>query len=177
METFAPPRQLVDHPGFAAERDRALAGLSLPGIDAPIRGIIEGLAGLVCCFTLQSCHGHFVHADQPDAENLVPLPARDFGDVTWRIAYLALCVRDDAAGRRLLSGLADIPTIDPEYVQFGSPSWFWERHPNAFALQVEPERFAHLDRCVIGHEEALRVERVRNLVFNRLGELVRLFRA
>ncbi len=175
METFAPPRSLVEHTGFAADRDRALADLSPGIIDAPIRSLITGLADIDCCFTLQSCHGHFVHAGQPDAESLAPPPEHVVDPVTWRIAYLALCVRNDAAGRRLLTGLADIPALDPAYIQFGSPDWFWERQPNSFALQVEPTRFAHLDQAVVDATETRHLARTRDRFFLRLDRLVRKF--
>ncbi len=172
METFAKPREFVDNPRYEIERNRELRNLSLESIDVPIREIVTGFVELPYCFTLQCCFGHFVHGEQPALDNLDPLPEQDVGSVTWRIAYIALCLQDNAPGRRLLSSLAEIPSIDPEYVQFGSPDWFWERHLNSFALQVEPVRFANKDQVIIGHPEALRVQKVRDQFIARLSKLV-----
>ena len=173
METFAGPRQFVANPRYEIERKQALKSLSLESIDAPIREVIEGFAGLPCCFTLQSCFGHFVHAEQTASDNVEPLPAHDVGTVTYRIAYVALCLQDSTQGRRLLSGLADVPLVDLEYVQFGSPDWFWNRNLNSFALQVEPGRFANFDQATIEYAEALHVQEIREQFFARLGSLVR----
>ena len=141
-------------------------------IDAPILDVVLGFAKLPHCFTLQSCHGHFVYQEQPDLDNLAALPAEDVGPVRFRIAYVALCIEHSAAGARLRGALKEIPTIDPEYVQFGSPDWFQERHPNSYALQVEPERFMFKDEAVIEHREALHVQWVRDRFFERLRVLV-----
>jgi hypothetical protein len=173
VETFAEAREFVDHPEFGREREATLASLSLAEIDPPLRGIVEGFAGLPHCFTLQSCYGHFVHADQPDRQNVERLPERDTGVILYRIAYLALCVENSAAGVRLCSELARLTAIDPEYVQFGSPEWFWERHPNSFALQVEPQRFVDRDTATIDHAEALRIQDVRDRCFAALAAVPR----
>jgi hypothetical protein len=173
METFAEPRKLVDNPRYEAERRSALDSLSLTSIDTPIRKLIEGFAKLSFCFTLQSCYGHFIHAEQQNSHNIEPLPAHDVGTVTYRIAYVALCVQNSAKGRRLLAGLAEIPLVDSAYVQFGSPDWFWDRSVNSFAVQVEPSRFADRDQVDIDYEEALRVEKVRESFFVSLGNLIR----
>jgi hypothetical protein len=172
METFAQPRQFVEHPHYARDRQAALAGLDLDNIDAPIRHVVAGFARLPHCFTLQSCYGHFVHAAQPQLDNLEPLPAHDIGTVRYRIAYMAFCLENSERGKRLHAALGGIPAIDPEYVQFGSPEWFWHRHLNSWALQVEPARFATRDEAIIDHPEALHVQRVRDRLFARLGELV-----
>ncbi|KPJ77849.1 MAG: hypothetical protein AMJ54_06685 [Deltaproteobacteria bacterium SG8_13] len=172
MKTFAQPRRFVDHPHFEADRKRALRKLVLDEIDAPIRDIVDGLSKLAYCFTLQSCFGHFIHSKAPAADNLAPLPSKDVGAVTYRIAYVALCLQDTTSGNRLLCSLAEVPSIAPEFVQFGSPGWFWERQVNSFALQVEPSRFADQDQATIDHAEALQVEKVRDQFFTRLGDLV-----
>jgi hypothetical protein len=172
METFAQPRQFVDNPRYERDRQVVLANLVLENIDAPIREIVAGFAGLPHCFTLQSCYGHFVHAGQPQPHNLKPVPAHDVGPVKYRIAYMAFCLENSARGKRLRTALEFIPTIDPEYVQFGSPGWFWERHLNSCALQVEPARFANRDEAIIDHHEALHVQQVKDRFFGRLTELV-----
>jgi hypothetical protein len=173
METFTKPRKLVNNPRFELERERALKSLSLESIDAPIRDIVEGFAIMPYCFTLQSCFGHFVYTVQPALENFEPLPAHDVGAITYRIAYVALCLQNNAQGERLLSSLAEIPALDPEYVQFGSPDWFWDRQLNSFALQVEPVRFAYQDQAAIDHAEALHVQKVRDQFFVCLGKIIR----
>jgi hypothetical protein len=174
METFAQSRQFVDNPRYERERNLALAGLDLESIDAPIREIVAGLARLPYCFTLQSCYGHFVHAAQPERHNLEPVPAQDVGLIEYRIAYVALCIENSSRGERLRTALAQIPEIDPEYVQFGSPGWFWQKHVNSYALQVEPTRFASQDVAIIKHQEALHLQMVRGRFFAGLAELVEL---
>lgn len=172
METFDAIRQFVDNPRYEAERRRSLQSLPFENIDAPIRTLVEGFSRLSCCFTLQCCYGHFVYVGQAEPGNLEPLPLQDIGTVTYRIAYFALCLQDSPEGRTLFSRLAEIPSIDPAYVQFGSPGWFWGLHLNSFALQVEPERFQFQDQAIIGHTEALHVQQVRNIFFTRLRELI-----
>jgi hypothetical protein len=173
METFAPTRPLVADPQYSSDRQRVLASFDPGEIDPPIRELVAGLLRLPQCFTLQSCYGHFVHAEQPDRFNVEALPSRDVGQVTYRIAYLALCIENSRAGQSLLRALEGIPTLDPEYVQLGSPTWFWNRHRNSYALQVEPERFLDRDVAVLDHDEALRVEEVRGRFFTALHEIVR----
>jgi hypothetical protein len=149
-----------------------LSSLDLENIDAPIRGIIAGFAGLSYCFTLQSCYGHFIHGTQQQPDSLEPVPVHNVGIIKYRIAYIALCLENNAGGKRLRNALEDILAIDPEYVQFGSPDWFWQRYYNSYALQVEPARFADKDEAIIEHHEALHVQKVRNLFFERLTEIV-----
>ena len=172
METFDQPRELTASPHFQADRQVALTTLENARIDAPIRGLIANLASISCCFTLQSCYGHFVHGEQPHPENLEPLPAHDVGAVRYRIAYIALCFDNSPPGRRLLTALADIPAIDRDLIHFGSPSWFWERYLNSYALQVEPSRFINKDEAVIDYGEALHVQQVRALFFEGLEQLI-----
>ena len=172
METFEEQREFRKYAGYARDRERVMSTFDPQTIDAPILDIILGLAKLPQCFTLQSCFGHFVHARQADPGNLVTLPAEDVGPVRYRIAYLALCIEQSAMGVRIRGALEEIPTIDTDYVQFGSPGWFWERYPNSYALQVEPERYKDKDEAVIGHSEAIHVQRVRDEFFGRLRELV-----
>ncbi len=149
-----------------------MSSLDPDGIDAPIRVLILGFSALPHCFTLQSCCGHFVLGTQGDTRNLNPLPREDAGPVRYRIAYLALCLKNDDGGRRLRGVLQALVGIDPEYVQWASPEWFWVQHPNSFALQVTPDRFKQQDEAVIDHGEALRVQRVRDAFFARLREVL-----
>lgn len=172
METFAQPRRFVNHPRFEADRKRTLKKLMIDEIDFPLRDIVEGFSRLSYCFTLQSCFGHFVHSEAVAPDNLKPLPPNDVGAVTYRIAYVALCLQDSTSGNLLRWALAGFPSIAPEFVQFGSPVWFWEHHVNAFALQVEPKRFIDQDQATIDYAEALHVQTVRDQFFTRLGNLV-----
>lgn len=172
METLAAPREFVENTRYARDRQRVMSAFAPQTIDPPILDVVSGFAKLPHCFTLQSCHGHFVYPAQPDPDNLAALPAEGVGSVRFRIAYVALCIEHSAAGACLRGALEEIPTIDPEYVQFGSPGWFWERHSNSYALQVEPERFMLKDEAVIEHGEALHVQWVRDRFFERLRALV-----
>lgn len=172
METFAEPREFVETARYASDRQRTLSAMAPRSIDAPILDLILGFARMPHCFTLQSCYGHFVHAAQPDPENLAVLPTEDIGQVRYRIAYVALCIERSAAGARLRRLLGEITAIDPEYVQFGSPGWFWKQHPNSYALQVEPERSKYEDDTVVEHSEALHIQRIRDRFYERLAGLV-----
>lgn len=140
-------------------------------IDAPILDIIIAFGKLSHCFTLQSCYGHFVWPGQPGAENLELLPVDGTGSVRYRIAYVALCIEEGAAGARLRDALARISAVDTKCVQFGSPDWFWKQYPNSYAVQVEPARFAAQDEAVVEYTEALRLQGVRDEFFRRLREL------
>ena len=173
METFARPKRLVHNPRFGRDREQARATLTLDVVDAPIRDVILAFNALAHCYTLQSCYGHFLHVSQRDPHNLLTLPASDIGAVEYRIAYIALCIEESEAGLRLQSLLHRVTEIDPEYVQFGSPDWFWEQHLNSYALQVEPERFKNRDVAIIEHGEALHVQEVRRRFFERLREVAK----
>lgn len=168
METFAPPKEFVPNPGFARDRAQITPALPLDDIDLPLRDLVSAFNALPHCYTLQCCWGHFLHGAEQDAYNLRPLPTADPGPVEYRIAYVALCLEESEAGRRLRSLLEQITEIDPEYVQFGSPDWFWDRWSNSYALQVEPEGLKDRDVALIEHDEALRVQEVRGRFFERL---------
>ena len=173
METFAQPKELVRNPRFGRDRAQVAATLSLKVIDAPIRDVISALNALPHCYTLQSCYGHFLYSAQRNPRSLQTLPANDIGIVEYRIAYIALCLEESEAGLRLRSLLSKVPKTDPGYIQFGSPDWFWERHRNAYALQVEPERFKDRDKAIIEYSEALHVQEVRGRFFDRLMKVAR----
>lgn len=173
METFAAPKEFVDNPRFASQRERALRDLKTAMIDDPLRELVAGFAAMPYCYTLQSCYGHFVYDGRSDPHNVEPLPEGPHeGPVEYRIAYLALCIERGGEGRRLYDDLAAVAEIDPAYIQFGSPAWFWRRRVNAYALQVEPERYKDRDSIVVRMHEARRIERARNAFFARIGEIV-----
>jgi hypothetical protein len=172
VDTWAPAHDFVDHPAFADERQKALAEFEAAEIDDPIRDIVDGLMALPHCFTLQSCYGHFVHSRQPSCEGLERLPPSDPGPVLYRIAYLALCLESSRGGAQLRAALEDVAAADSEFVQFGSPDWFWERQINSFSLQVEPLRLAHRDSAIMDYGEALAVQAARDRFFEALRRLL-----
>jgi hypothetical protein len=142
-------------------------------IDIPIIKLINGFNKLPYCFTLQSCYGHFIYNNQKDSYNLDPLPIKDtIATVEYRIAYIAFCIENGEQGKKFLEALKEIPVIDPENIQFCCADWFWERQPNSYALQVEPERFKHKDTAILDYREALHIEKIRNEFYVRLQELI-----
>ncbi|MBN2125988.1 MAG: hypothetical protein JW821_16945 [Deltaproteobacteria bacterium] len=177
METFAKPKEFVENPYYQDQRQKTLAGLSDGMIDTPIIDLIRAFNALPHCFTLQSCCGHFVFAGQKDPSNLDPLPITDtLTGVEYRIAYVALCIEDSDSGRRLLDALKEIPSLDPENIQFCCAEWFWKMQVNSYALQVEPDRFKDQDTAMLDYREALRIEKVRDAFFARLRALVEVWK-
>lgn len=172
METFTQAREFVKNPRFERDRETALANLVLVHIDPPIRELVAGLSALPFCFTIQSCYGHFVCSAHPAPDNLEPVPANAIGPVKYRIAYIALCLENSKPGRLFRTALEQVPAIDPEYIQFGSPEWFWKRCLNSFVLQVEPPQFVSKDVASVEPCEARHVQLVRDCFFARLAELV-----
>jgi hypothetical protein len=173
LETYTKAKGLVPNPHFLAQRQNALSKLSLEEIDGPVVELISRFATLPYCFTLQCCYGHFLYKNQTDAKNIEPLPIRDWVlNVEYRIAYIALCVQNNEFGKELLKDLSQLPLIDSQYIQFGCADWFWGRQVNTYVLQVEPERFKTKDQCVIGYQEALRIEKVRNRFFEDLWKIL-----
>jgi hypothetical protein len=147
--------------------------LDLSVIDAPIIDIVRGFSKLEYCFTLQSCFGHFLYPGNMDPLNLKPLQqVEGVNSIEYRIAYLAICIEDSIHGKELFENLAKIPSLDPQYIQFGSADWFWDRQLNSFALQVEPLRHMNQDKCCLEPGEALHIEKVRNRFFDQLRTLL-----
>lgn len=173
METYCEEKTLENNRQFNSQRQENFQNVSEQLIDAPIRSLIRGFTELPFCFTLQCCYGHFIHCYQKDIHNLTPLPADDsIAKVTYRIAYIAVCIANNNPGRKMLDRFREIAGIDPEYVQFGCADWFWERQINSYVLQVEPDRFKYQDTAVMDVTEARHVERVRNRFFIQLQELL-----
>lgn len=142
-------------------------------IDVPIIGLVNGLNTLPYCFTMQSCYGHFSCNGQKEAYDLKSFQiVGSTAKVEYRIAYVALCIENSALGRRLFEALKELETVNPEYIQFCSAEWFWERQVNSFALQVEPDRFKRVDKAVLDFKEALYVEKIRNETFANLNEVL-----
>ena len=169
METFAGPKTLVPNPSYSKERQRILSGLRDDMIDTPIFGVINGLNRLPQCFTLQCCYGHFLCDGRTDPHKIDPLPVADsITQVTYRIAYIAVCVENKKEGKNFLECFQEITDLDPENIQFGSPQWFWDRHLNSYALQVEPVRLKNKDSVVLDYKEALNIEKTRSMFFTEL---------
>jgi hypothetical protein len=142
METFIKFRPMVADPRYQDRRKKCLNELNIDELDSPIADLIDDLCEFPFCFTIQSCFGHFLYPRQEDPNNIEPLPSTGkTQSVEYRIAYIALCFEDSRSGREFLRWLKQLPEIDPQYIQFGCAEWFWERNPNSYVLQVEPERF------------------------------------
>ena len=173
METFTGLKDLVDNPHYHEQRQKSLRSLDISTIDAPIIEIIEDLAKLSYCFSLQSCFGHFVYKNQKDEKNTEPLLASEKAtNVDYRIAYLALCLENSDAGKQLFNELSRVPDIDPDNIQFGCGEWFWKDHINSYALQVEPERYKTKDRCSVSYQEALHIQKTRNEFFTEIKGII-----
>jgi hypothetical protein len=173
LETFTDLKDLVDNPYFLDQRKKCLSKLDIESIDTPIVKLISDFTKLDCCFTLQSCYGHFLHNSLKNPNNIEPLPvSNSISNVEYKIAYIALCIENSKQGRTLFYELKEIPSIDPEYIQFGCAEWFWERQVNSYALQVEPKRHMTKDRMSVDYREALHLENVRNNFFAQLKKLV-----
>ena len=172
METFTESKKLVKNLRYQEQRQESLASLTDSIIDIPLIELIKDINNLPYCFTLQCCYGHFIYTGQNDTHNLEPLPHTDKIDrVEYRIAYIAFCIENSAAGRSLIAALNRITDIDSENIQFCSAEWFWERQVNSYALQVEPDRFKHKDKVILDYREALHIEKIRNEFFVQLKEL------
>ncbi len=173
METFTELKDLVDNPHYQEQRQQSLLNLDVNTLDAPIAEIIGSFTKLPYCFTLQSCYGHFLHAGQKDSRDTEPLPVSEsIKTIEYRIAYVAICIENSELGSNLLKNLEKIPTIDPEYIQFGCAEWFWKRQINSYALQVEPKRHMTKDTAFVDYNEALHIEKVRNEFFVNLNKLI-----
>ncbi len=173
METFTDLKDFVDNPYFHDQRKKCLSKLDIESIDAPIVELISGLVKLDYCFILQSCYGHFLYDSQKNPHNIEPLPvSNSISNVEYKIAYIARCIENSKQGKFIFQHLRNIPSIDPEYVQFGCAEWFWERQVNSYTLQVEPKRHMTKDRLSVDYWEALHIEKVRNNFFTQLKKLV-----
>ena len=173
METFTEIKELVINPDFNEQRKIVLRNINYNKIDIPIIGLIKNMLKLDYCFTLQSCYGHFLYPGENNQYNTNPLPIINNNlSIDYRIAYVAICIKDNREGEIFLNNLAKLTLIEPEYVQLGCAEWFWERQINSFVLQVEPKRFNYKDRVAVDYKEALCIEKVRNRFFIRLNEVI-----
>ncbi len=172
METFTYPIEPVNNPLFEKERQAAVQGINPNELDKPLVDIIGRFNKLKYVYTLQCCYGHFLYGSQSHEHNLLPLPEYDPGMITYRIAYLAFCIRVDTEGLRLCEALMKLQDIDKHFIQFGSADWFWERCINSYVLQVEPERYKYQDIAEVDWSEARHIQKIRTLFFNELKTLI-----
>jgi len=173
LKTYAPLKGFAENPDFQIQKTAALRSLADEMIDPPIAGLIRRLNQLPCIFTLQSCFGHFLHSGQSDPHNLEPLPSTGIeSGVAYRIAYIAFCLENSPEGKSLFEAFRDIPSMDPENIQFCCAEWFWRKQVNSYALQVEPDRFRDRDRVKIDYEEAMHLETTRNRFFIELDQVI-----
>ncbi|MGA9291668.1 MAG: hypothetical protein WBV81_03705 [Ignavibacteriaceae bacterium] len=173
METFTEAKELVFNPNFNKQRKILLSKINYNEIDFPIIGLIKNLSKLDYCFSLQSCYGHFLYQGENNQYNTNPLPKINNNiNIDYRIAYLAICVKENQDGKSFLTNLTKLTLIDPGYIQFGCAEWFWERQLNSFILQVEPQRFKEKDRITIDYKEARYIEKTRIQFFAKLDKFV-----
>jgi len=131
------------------------------------------------CFTVQCCCGHFVHDEEPDSDNL-SLPSHYAGmaeSLRYRVAYLAVCIRDEKRGRELFADLRALAEQESGYIQFGSADWFWKRMVNTYCIQLEPERMKDQDSGMVSLSEARTLEKIRTVFFDRLAGIIRKHRS
>lgn len=177
METFTNAKPFVPHQNYEKERKILLSQLkeeiNKGSIDTPIVGLLEEFAKIPHCFTLQCCYGHFVHEKEINPHNIEALGkySNEIEKVNYRIGYLALCIQDNNDGKKLFQDFQNLTKIDPDYIQFGSADWFWDRHVNSYAIQVEPERSKNTDSVWIGFDEALHIEKLKIRLFDALLEI------
>ena len=172
METFSDPREFVENTRYVQERKAALAVLDLDSIDESIVDIVSGFATLPHCFTQQCCYGHFICSPGQSIHSLQPIPPNYSGLVRYRIAYIAFCLENSSRGLAFRDSLSQITAVDPDYVQFGSPDWFWKQRLNSYALQVEPVAHQFKDEVILEAAEARPIQRARDLFLSKLRELM-----
>ena len=107
-------KSFVENQNFQSQRKDHLSRLDYSVVDKPIVNLIRNISDLEYCFTLQSCFGHFIYQGQNDEHNLISLPSNSVrGDITYRIAYIAISIENIERGKVLFSKLKDIPFIYP----------------------------------------------------------------
>jgi hypothetical protein len=172
METWIKARPFTEDPEFDAHRAAALTALQTAAIDPPIADLIHDLNRLPYLYTLQGCHGHFVGGEDVDERTGTPPPATGRAPLRYRLAYVAICLRDDPDGRAFLEALRGLRDLDPKYIQVGSARWFWDQQVNSYAIQVMPRRARKLDSVEVDGKEARHLSHVRSGLFVRFEALV-----
>lgn len=91
----------------------------------------------------------------------------------YRIAYLAFVLENNRNGHALCRDLRVLASKRPAYVQFGSAGWFWDHSVNSYQIQVAPERDTCRDSLAVTFDEALVLEKVRDMVLRELGTIAK----
>ena len=173
METYTDLKPFVVNHNFRRQRDISLKSLNFDTIDKPILKLIRHISALDFCYTLQSCFGHFVYENQKDRHNISTLPTHPIhSKIEYRIAYLTFCLDNTKDGIDFLKKLESLSFIDKHNIQIGCADWFWNQQVNTFVLQVEPERFKYLDKVSLDYAEALNIEKIRNIFFMELQNII-----
>ncbi len=172
MDTYTELLPLKDDLNYQQQKKKRLGALALSTVDPSIAGLIGELNELSCCFTLQSCHGHFI---QNGEERVSSADLKEKYAVTYRIAYIAFCLEYSISGQEFYKACEEIAADNPENIQFCCAKWFCERQPNSYVLQVEPDRFKEQDFCTLGYREAVTVENIRNTFFLKIAATLKRF--
>jgi len=171
METYTDCKPFIDIPNFKEDRRNILDTLEVGGIDPLLVPLVQKINRLPYVFSLQCCHGHFLWKNGQEIKTLEPLETDKW--VTYRLAYIALCIENSSSGRRLQKRLMNIPLfINQDNIQFCSAQWFWDQWPNSYALQIMPERFKAFDSALITYAEAREIAKIRDACFAYLDEFV-----
>jgi hypothetical protein len=92
--------------------------------------------------------------------------------VHCRLAYVAFVLEKSKKGSVLCRDLRTLRHGKYRgYIQFGSAVWFWEQSVNSYQIQVALEREKHKDCFWVTYEEALLLEKVRDLLIRELAAI------
>lgn len=171
METYTDCKPFVHNPNFKEDRRCILDNLEVGCIDLPLAPLVQKINRLPYVFSLQCCHGHFLWKNGKEITTLEPLETDQW--ITYRLAYIALCIENSSPGRRLQQQLMNIPyVINRDNIQCCSAQWFWDQWPNSYAIQIMPERFKAFDSAQITYAEATEIAKIRDACFASLAVLV-----
>lgn len=174
MDTYCPAKPLTVDPGYGARRRKAQAALDPKTLDPPMAPLVAAFNRLPYCYTLQCCHGHVVVPGQGLPEHWQRLPVDDPpAKAFYQLAYVALVVRNDPAGRNLPRGMALVAARALDFMQMGSAEWFWggQGEVNSYVLQVSPRRCQDRDQFEMTRSEALEWLAAREKFMAGLEEL------
>lgn len=171
METYTACKAFVDNPQYNEDRRYVLDNLVAGDIDPPLVTLVQKINRLPYVFSLQCCYGHFLWKNGKEINPLESLEADTW--VTYRLAYIALCIENSSLGRHLQQRLMNIPSsISEDNIQFFSAQWFWDQWPNSYAIQIMPERFKGFDVAQITATEARELATIRDGCFAYLDAFI-----